>query len=318
MDKRKVVLVGTGFVGMSMAYSILNTGGLDEIVLIDIDKEKAIGEGMDLSHGLAYAPQKMKIIAGDYSDCKDANIVVITAGANRLPNQNRLELCEINAKIIKEITQKVVGSGFDGVFLVASNPVDIITYVVSKVSGFPKNKIIGTGTILDTARLRYILAEHFEVSAKNVHAYVIGEHGDSSFVSWEHSYIGCKNILDILKYDEEKLKKLDTIHEKTKNAAYEIIQRKKATYYGIGMALTRLVKAILNNENSINTVTTKLEGEYNQKDIFIGVPAIINKNGVKEIIELELNDENQEKLNKSSNILMDLIKEKIDIILEKE
>lgn len=318
MNKRKVVLVGTGFVGMSMAYSILNTGGVEELVLIDIDKEKTIGEEMDLSHGLPYAPQKIKIIAGDYNDCKDASIVVITAGANRLPNQNRLELCEINARIIKQITQNVVKSGFDGIFLVASNPVDIMTYVVAKVSGFEKTKVIGSGTILDTARLRYILAEHFEVSAKNVHAYVIGEHGDSSFVSWEHSYIGCKNILDILKKDEERLKKLDEIHEQTKNAAYEIIQRKKATYYGIGMALTRLVKAILNNENSINTITAKLEGEYNQKDIFIGVPAIINNNGVKEIVELELNQENQEKLNKSSNILKDLIKEKIDIILEEK
>ena len=189
---RKVVLVGAGFVGMSMAYSILNQGGVDELVLIDVIKEKAIGEEMDLSHGLPYAPQKMTIKAGDYSDCKDASIVVITAGLAQKPGQSRLELAIANAKIVKEITENVKSSGFNGIYIVASNPVDLMSYVVAQVAGVPKSRVIGSGTVLDTARLRYLIAEYLKVSSKNVHAYILGEHGDSSLVPWEHCYVGCK------------------------------------------------------------------------------------------------------------------------------
>lgn len=316
MRKRKVVLVGTGFVGMSMAYSMLNTGGIDELVLIDIDKDKTIGEEMDLSHGLAYAPQKMKIIAGDYSDCNDATVVIITAGKSQEQGQTRLDLCKTNAKIVKEITKNIVGSGFKGCIVVASNPVDVMSYVVAKVSKFPKSKIIGSGTILDTARLRYLLAEHFEVYPKNVHAYVMGEHGDSSFVSWEHSYIGCKKVLDIEKRRNESIEELDVIHKQVVNAAYEIVAKKKSTYYGIGMALNRLIKAILNNENSVITVSTYLEGQYNQNGIYIGVPAIINKDGVREILEIELNDKDQEKLNNSCNVIKNMIEKNIDNVID--
>ena len=181
IEKRKVVLVGTGFVGMSFAYSLLNQGGVNELVLIDVLKEKAEGEAMDLSHGVPYAPAKMKIKAGDYDECKDADIVVITAGINQKPNQTRLELVQTNAKIIKEITENVVKSGFNGIFVIASNPVDIMTYVVAKVSGFPKERVIGSGTALDTARVRYLIGEYLGVSSKNIHAYIMGEHGDSSF-----------------------------------------------------------------------------------------------------------------------------------------
>ena len=173
---RKVVLVGAGFVGMSMAYSILNQGGVDELVLIDVIKEKAIGEEMDLSHGLPYAPQKMTIKAGDYSDCKDASIVVITAGLAQKPGQSRLELAIANAKIVKEITENVKSSGFNGIYIVASNPVDLMSYVVAQVAGVPKSRVIGSGTVLDTARLRYLIAEYLKVSSKNVHAYILGEH----------------------------------------------------------------------------------------------------------------------------------------------
>ena len=253
MKKRKVVLVGTGFVGMSMAYAMLNRGGVDELVLIDIDKDKTIGEEMDLSHGLPFAPQKMIIKAGDYKECKDAQVVVITAGIPQKPGQSRLELAQTNTKIMKQITESIMASGFNGIIIVASNPVDLMTYVVSKVSGLPKNQVFGSGTVLDTARLRYLMAEYLNVSSKNVHAYIMGEHGDSSFVPWDHAYVGCKKIKDVMKDNNKPMEDLRKIHEDVVNAAYEIIEKKKATYYGIGMALNRLVRAVLDDENSILT-----------------------------------------------------------------
>lgn len=309
MKKGKIVLVGTGFVGMSMAYSMLNRGGIKELVLIDINKDKTIGEEMDLSHGLPFAPQKMKIKAGEYDECKDAEVVVITAGINQKPGQSRLELTAINAKMMKEITQSIMKSGFNGVIIVASNPVDVMTYVVAKESGLPKNKVIGSGTVLDTARLRYLMAEYLNVSSKNVHAYIMGEHGDSSFVPWDHAYVGCKKIKDVMKDNNKPMEDLRKIHEDVVNAAYEIIEKKKATYYGIGMALNRLVRAVLDDENSILTVSTYLENEYGQNDIYIGVPAIINSNGVRELVKLELNEEEQKKLDESCKIIKDMRKD---------
>ena len=314
IDKRKIVLVGTGFVGMSFAYSLLNQGGVNELVLIDVLKEKAEGEAMDLSHGVPYAPSKMEIRAGDYDECKDADIVVITAGINQKPNQTRLELVQTNAKIIKEITENVVRSGFNGIFVIASNPVDIMTYVVAKVSGFPKEKVIGSGTALDTARVRYLIGEYLGVSSKNIHAYIMGEHGDSSFVSWENAYVGCKKMIDIMKDNNHPMSDLAEIHKDVVNAAYEIIEKKKATYYGIGVALTKIVKAILNDENEIMTLSSYQRGEYNQEGLYIGVPTIIGANGVKEILELKLTDEDQAKFDNSCNILRDIIKE-IDKLL---
>ncbi len=307
MKNGKVVLVGTGFVGMSMAYSMLNRGGINELILIDIDKDKTIGEEMDLSHGLPFAPQKMIIKAGEYSDCKDAEIVVITAGVAQKPHQSRLELAETNANIIRQITKDIVASGFEGIFIVASNPVDLMTYVVFKESGFPKNKVIGSGTVLDTARLRFLIADYLKVSSKNVHAYIMGEHGDSSFVPWNHTYIGCKRLIDILKDNEYPMEDLEKIHKGVINAAYEIIDKKKATYYGIGMSLNRIVRAILDDENAILTVSTYLEnGEYGENDVYIGIPAIINKNGVRELIKLEMTTEEQEKLDNSCKLLKEM------------
>ena len=313
---RKLVLVGAGFVGMSMAYSILNQGGVDELVLIDVIKEKAIGEEMDLSHGLPYAPQKMTIKAGDYSDCKDANIVVITAGLAQKPGQSRLELAIANAKIVKEITENVKSSGFNGIYIVASNPVDLMSYVVAQVAGVPKSRVIGSGTVLDTARLRYLIAEYLKVSSKNVHAYILGEHGDSSLVPWEHCYVGCKKMIDIMKDNNLPMDDLKKIHDGVWKAAYEIIEKKKATYYGIGMALNRLVKAVLNDENSILTVSSYLDHEYGQNGLYIGVPAIINKDGVKELLELKLNEQDQAKFNHSCEIMKENIKNEIDPILK--
>ena len=314
-SKRKVVLVGAGFVGMSMAYSLLNQGGVEELVLIDVNKDKTIGEEMDLSDGLPYAPHKMKIKAGDYSECKDANIVVITAGLAQKPGQTRLELAVVNAKIMKEITQNVMANGFSGVFIVASNPVDLMSYVVAEVSGMPKSKVIGSGTVLDTARLRYLIAEYLQVSSKNVHAYILGEHGDSSLVPWDHCYVGCKKMIDIMKDNNHPMEDLKKIHDVVWQAAYKIIEKKKATYYGIGMALNRLVHAVLNDENSILTVSTYQNNEYGQEGMYIGVPAIINKDGVKEILELKLNDEDQAKFNHSCEIMKENIEKEIKPII---
>ena len=316
MKKGKVVLVGTGFVGMSMAYAMLNRGGVNELILIDINKDKTIGEEMDLSHGLPFAPQKMVIKAGDYDECKDAEVVVITPGIAQKPGQTRLELTETNTKIMKSITKSIMASGFNGVIVVASNPVDIMTYVVAKVSGLPKNKVIGSGTVLDTARLRYIMAEYLNVSSKNIHAYVMGEHGDSSFVPWNHAYVGCKKISDVMKDNNHPMDDLEKIHKDVVNAAYEIINKKKATYYGIGVALSRLVKAILEDEHGILTVSAYLkDGEYGQDDIYIGVPAIICSDGIREVVNLDLTDEEQAKLDESCKIIKEMRANSIEKII---
>ncbi len=317
MKKGKVVLVGTGMVGMSMAYSMLNQGGVNELILIDIDKDKTKGEEMDLAHGLPYAPQKMVIRAADYDECKDAQVVVITAGVAQKPGQTRLELAEVNAKIMKQVTESIMASGFNGIIIVASNPVDLMTYVVAEVSGLPKNKVIGSGTVLDTARLRYIMADYLKISSKNIHAYIMGEHGDSSFVPWKHAYVGCKRIADVMKDNHHPMEDLEKIHKDVVDAAYEIIEKKKATYYGIGMALNRLVKAVLNNENSILTVSTYLkDGQYGQDDIYIGVPAVINSNGVRELLDLDLDEEEQKKLDESCKVLKEMREQSIDKIIK--
>ena len=315
-DNRKVVIIGAGFVGTSLAYALLNQGTVDSLLLIDVNKDKAIGEEMDLSDGLPYSPHKMNIKAGDYDECKDANIVVITAGLAQKPGQSRLELAIENAKIVKEITKKVMENEFKGIFIIATNPVDLMSYVVLKTSGLQKSKVIGSGTVLDTARLRYLIGEYLKVSNKNVHAYILGEHGDSSLVPWEHCYIGCKNMIDIMKENNLPMEDLEKIHDKVWNAAYEIIAKKKATYYGIGMALNRIIKAILNDENAILTVSTYQEGEYNQEGIYIGVPAIINKRGVKEILKLKLNQKDQEKFNKSCEIMRKNIENEINNFID--
>ena len=316
MKNGKVVLVGTGFVGMSMAYTMLNRGGVNELVLIDIDKNKTKGEEMDLNHGMPLAPQKMTIKAGEYNDCKDAQVIVITAGITQKPGQTRLELAETNAKIIKDITKNIMNSGFNGVIIVASNPVDLMAYVVYKVSGLPSNQVIGSGTVLDTARLRYILSDYLNVSSKNIHAYIMGEHGDSSFVPWNHAYVGCKKITEVIKNNSAEVCKLDEIHQNVVNAAYEIIEKKKATYYGIGMSLSKIVKSVLDNDNSILTVSTFLkDGKYGQDDVYIGVPAVINKNGVRELLELELSKNEQEKLDNSCRIIKEMRKNSIDKII---
>ena len=295
----KVVIVGCGNVGMSYAYALLNQRTeVNELVLIDLDKERITGEVMDLNHCLAFAPSKINIKVGDYSDCKDAKIVVIAAGANQSPGETRMDLINKNSKIFKSIVTEVMNSGFNGIFLVATNPLDVMTYLTYKYSGLPANKIIGSGTSLDTARLKYIIGNKLNINPKNVHAYVIGEHGDSEFIPWSNVNIALQNINDYLKDDEMK-----EIEKEVKNAAYEIINKKGATYYGIGMCLVRITNAILSDEETIITVSNYDENN----DVFVGLPAVLDKNGIKEKIYIELNDEETNKLQKSIDIIKDAI-----------
>lgn len=314
-EKRKLVLVGTGFVGMSMAYSFLNTGGIDELVLIDVDQEKAIGEAMDLQHGLPYARGKMNIKAGGYEECRDAGIVVVTAGVSQKEHETRLELTSRNAKIMKSVVTSIRESDFQGILIIASNPVDSMTYLAWKVSGYPKERVIGSGTILDTARLRYMMSEYLDISSSNMHAYIMGEHGDSSFVPWTHAYIGSKRLLELLDEKGKALSDLHEIYTQVQQAAYEIIKRKRSTYYGIGLSLNRLVHAILDDEQVILTVSAYQNGEYGQKKLYIGVPAIINKQGIKEIVRLNLNDVDQAKFNQSCETLKEVNRLSIETIL---
>ena len=307
-NKRKVVLIGTGMVGMSFAYSLVNQGGIcNELVLIDVNKKRAIGEAMDLNHGLAFAKSNMKIYCGEYSDCKDADIVVIAAGVAQKEGETRLDLLKRNTEVFRSIITPVVKSGFDGIFVVATNPVDIMTRVTYELSRFGASKVIGTGTSLDTARLRYLLGDYFTVDPKNIHAYVIGEHGDSEFVPLSQVMLATKRVQGILDDDKNgyTYEGMQRIEEEVRTAAYKIIEAKSATYYGIGIALTRIVKAILGDENSVLTVSAKLSGEYGTKGVFIGVPSIIGRNGVKEIVELELTDEEKEKFLSSAKVLND-------------
>ena len=315
ISKRKVVLVGTGFVGMSMAYALENQGGVNELVLIDVLKDKAVGEAMDLAHGIACAPSsRIEIKAGEYSECKDADIVVITAGLAQKPGQTRLDLAKTNAGIMKDITEQVIATGFNGIFVIATNPVDLMTYVVEKVSKFPKNKVIGSGTMLDTSRLRYLIGERLDISPKNVHAYIMGEHGDSSFVAWSHSYIGCKPLMQILKEKGKDEKILDEIYTDVQQAAYEIINRKKATYYGIGLGLAKLVRTILDDDKEILTVSTYIDGNYGHSGLYIGVPAIIGRKGVEDILNISLSEDEQAKFDASFEVL-EKMKEDIDKVL---
>ncbi|SFM21876.1 L-lactate dehydrogenase [Gracilibacillus orientalis] len=304
---RKVVIIGTGFVGTSYAYALLNQGVVNELVLIDLDEAKAEGEARDLNHGMAFG-NPMRIKAGDYEECHNADLVVITAGANQKPGETRLDLVTKNAKIFKGIVTKVMDVDFQGIFVVATNPVDILTHLTREISNLPKERVIGSGTILDTARFRYLLGEHFEVDARNVHAYIIGEHGDSELPVWSHVQIGGVPLGQYADIDNlYQNKDMIEIFENVRDAAYHIIERKGATYYGIGLGLVRLTKAILNNENAILTVSAKLEGQYGLNDLYIGVPALLNENGIREVIELDLTEKESQQLHESAAVIQEMI-----------
>ncbi|MBM7540099.1 L-lactate dehydrogenase [Amphibacillus cookii] len=306
---RKVVIVGTGFVGSSYAYSLLNQGIVNEIVLIDLDYKRADGEARDLNHGMPFG-SPMRIRAGEYEECSDADLVVITAGANQKPGETRLDLASKNAKIMKGIVEQIMEAGFKGILVVASNPVDVLTQVAYDVSGLSKERVIGSGTILDTARFRYLLSEYFQVDSRNVHAYIIGEHGDSELPVWSHVQVGGLplNVYGrIENYYEDR--DMQEIFENVRDAAYHIIERKGATYYGIGMGLARLTKALLYNENSILTVSTYFEGEYGLDGVYLGIPAVVNEFGVREILRLNLSDREQKQLEESSSILKKMVED---------
>ncbi len=304
-DNRKVALIGTGLVGMSYAYALLNQGGCDELVLIDLDRQKAEGEAMDLNHGLAFAPGSMRIYAGDYSDCRDADLAVICAGVAQKPGESRLELLQRNREVFRLVVGQVVGSGFGGIFLVATNPVDVMTRVTQAISGFPPSRVLGTGTALDTARLRYQLGELFDIDPRNAHAYVMGEHGDSEFVPWSQAMIATKPVLELCRQFPQQYPKerLGEIGLEVRDAAQKIIRAKKATYYGIGMAMVRITRAIFGNENSVLTVSSMLNGEYGEREVYAGVPCIVNRKGIREVLTLSLTEEERERMHKSCELL---------------
>lgn len=306
-DLKKVALVGTGFVGMSFAYALLNSGECDQLVLIDVNKEKAIGEAMDLNHGLPFAKRNMLIYAGEYKDCHDADIVVIAAGVGQKDGEDRISLLNRNLQVFKSIITPIVESGFDGIFLVATNPVDIMTKITLELSGFDPSRVIGSGTTLDTARLRYLLGDYFNIDPRNVHAYVIGEHGDSEIVPWSQAYITTKKVYDIIDSSNGKFS-FDDLYKISKNvtgAAQEIIRAKSATYYGIGMSLVRIVRAIFGDEKSALTVSVMLDGQYGINGVYAGLPAIIGRNGIEDIIVLDLKENERTAFINSCNFLKD-------------
>ena len=296
----KIVIVGCGNVGMSYAYCLVNQSTkVQELVLIDLNERKTEGEAMDLNHCLPFGPSKIKIKAGNYSDCKDATIVCIAAGANQNPGETRMDLIHKNSNIFKSIVTEVMASGFNGIFLVATNPLDVMTYLTWKYSNLPASKVIGSGTSLDTARLRYIIGDKLNINPKNIHAYVIGEHGDSEFIPWSCATIGPESILNYISEEDRQ-----EIYIDVRDAAYEIIDKKGATCYGIGMCLTRITNAILNDENSIIAVSAY----HKDSNIFIGQPAIINKNGIKNIAKLSLTNEEQILFDKSIETIKEAIR----------
>lgn len=301
----KVVIVGCGNVGLSYAYALINQRTyVNKLILIDINKEKLEGEVMDLNHCLPYAPSKISINMGDYADCSDARIVVIAAGVNQKPGETRTDLINKNAAIFKDIVDNVMASGFNGIFLVATNPLDVMTYLTYKYSKLPARQVIGSGTSLDTARLQQIIGKKLCINPKNIQAYVIGEHGDSEFIPWSNANISLQNIKTF--FTEEELEKIES---DVRNAAYTIINKKGATYYGIGMALVRITNAILGNENTILALSV-----YNpENDVYVGLPAILNKEGAERRVYLKLTEEESEKLQRS----IDTIKANIENIKDK-
>lgn len=295
------MIVGTGNVGSSIAYALLNQRtAVKEIILVDIDNEDAKGEVMDLSDALAVAPSYLKLKAGGYPDARDADVCIITAGANQKPGETRTDLVKKNAKIIKEIVESVMDSGFNGIFLMVSNPIDTLSFLTYKYSGLPSEKVIGSGTVLDSARLRYDLAKKLDVHPKSVHAYQVGEHGDSEFALWSLATIGGEKIEKLVSKADRTQIELDT-----RNRAYEIIRKKGATYYGIGACVTQIVNCILNDERRVLSVSN-----YDDNNgIYDGFPAVVGRDGIVRRLELPLSEQEGIKLQRSANAIKATIKE---------
>lgn len=312
VNSRKVAVIGCGFVGSSSAFALMQSGLFSEMVLIDADTKRAEGEAMDISHGISFA-RPMQIYAGNYDDITDAAIIVITAGANQKPDETRLDLIKKNAAIMKSIVSEIKKRDFGGILLIVSNPVDILTLIALKESGYPSNRVIGSGTVLDTGRFKYLLGEHLDVDSRSVHAFIIGEHGDSELAAWSNARIGGLKVNDFCELrghfnHEQSMKK---IFENVRNSAYEIIERKHATYYGIAMAVKRICEAIVRNEKSILPVSSLMTGEYGLNDVVLSIPAVVDETGVQKVIPIELNDEELTKLKDSANILKDIAKDYI-------
>ena len=312
VNSRKVAVIGCGFVGSSSAFALMQSGLFSEMVLIDADTKRAEGEAMDISHGISFA-RPMQIYAGNYDDITDTAIIVITAGANQKPDETRLDLIKKNAAIMKSIVGEIKKRDFGGILLIVSNPVDILTLIALKESGYPSNRVIGSGTVLDTGRFKYLLGEHLDVDSRSVHAFIIGEHGDSELAAWSNARIGGLKVNDFCELrghfnHEQSMKK---IFENVRNSAYEIIERKHATYYGIAMAVKRICEAIVRNEKSILPVSSLMTGEYGLNDVVLSIPAVVDETGVQKVIPIELNDEELTKLKDSANILKDIAKDYI-------
>jgi len=308
VNMRKVGIIGCGFVGSTSAFSLMQSELFSEMVLIDVDKRRAEGEAMDISHGLPFAAP-MKIYAGEYKDISDCAILIITAGANQKPNETRLDLVSKNIGIFKTIIPEIVKVNFEGLLLIVSNPVDILTYAALKISGFPENRVIGSGTVLDTARLKYILGEHLKVDNRSVHAFIIGEHGDSelaAFSSANVSGLALNQFCEMRGYYEHE-EALEKIYEDVRDSAYQIIERKKATYYGVAMAVRRICQCIVRNEHSILPVSSITHGEYpGIDDICLSLPAVVSSNGVEKIIPISLNEKELGRLKASAKALKEI------------
>lgn len=304
---RKVAVIGTGFVGSSSAFALMQSGLFSEMVLVDVMKEKAEGEAMDINHGAALC-NPMNIYAGDYVDIKDAAIIVLTAGANQKPGETRLDLLKKNISIHSSIMAEIRKQNCEGILIVVANPVDVLTLYAQKYSGMPENRVFGSGTVLDTARLRYLIGNRLDVDARSVHAYVIGEHGDSEIVTWSNANVSGVPLSDFFALrgmqgigDLEASQK--DIADDVKNAAYKIIEKKHATYYGIAASVVRLCRAVLKDEKCVLPISTCLHGEYGISGVSLSVPAIVGRNGIEELVPVLLSEQERDDLLKSANIL---------------
>lgn len=310
LKKSKVAIVGTGLVGSSTAFSLITQGVCDEILMIDLNEQRALGEVMDLNHCIEYLNRNTKILPGSYDKCGDVDIVVITAGAPPKQGQTRLDTLELSARIVESIVNPIMKSGFNGYFIVISNPVDMIAYHVHKISGLPKSHIIGTGTSVDSARLKNFIGDLLNVDPRSVQGYSMGEHGDSQMVPWSHVTVGGKSFYEILKDNKDRVGNvdLDKLVLETARAGWEVYNRKGTTYYGIATATVGIIKAIMYDENKIIPVSTLLEGEYGENDVFCGVPAVLNADGVKEVVEIHMRDDELEKFKKSVALIREYTK----------
>lgn len=309
MFRGKVVIVGSGQVGATCAYTIMLSGLFSEIVIIDINKNKAEGDAMDIAHGVSLQ-KPVRVEAGDYSECSDADIVVITAGVGQRTGETRLDLLKRNTDVFKNIISSIMKyAPSDIILLTVTNPVDILTYVTYKLSGLPKNQVLGSGTVLDTSRLKYMLSQHTGIDARNCHTYIIGEHGDSEVAAWSVTNIAGMSMEEYsLLTGKCKKEDLDQMYFKVKHAAYDIIEKKGATYYAIGVAVNRILECIAGNENSILTVSSVFDGQYGIKDMALSVPTKLGGGGVEKIFEVSFSDYEMKKLQDSANTLSDLMK----------